>query len=71
MDITTWGFLFYSPTIISNNTFLSFFYNSDIKIRLASGPNQKDNEVYGHKFVMATRNESWGKADLHVLGKNC
>ena len=50
------------------------FHFSDIKIRLsrnkALGTNQEINEVCGHKFVLATRNESWGRADLDTLGKS-
>ena len=53
----------------------TLFHFSDIKIRLsrnkALGTDQEINEVCGHKFVLATRNESWGRADLDTLGKSC
>ena len=54
---------------------INYSYNiycliSDIKIRLGSStPGEKLNEIYGHKFVLATRNESWGKIDSDILGK--
>ena len=52
----------------------TLFHFSDIRIRLsrnkALGTNQETNEVCGHKFVLATRNESWGRADLDTLGKS-
>ena len=52
----------------------TLFHFSDIRIRLsrnkALGTNQEINEVCGHKFVLATRNESWGRADLDILGKS-
>ena len=32
-------------------------------------PGETPNELYGHKFVLATRNESWGKIDSDLLGK--
>ena len=57
----------------TNACFLSF-YNSDIKIHLAGNGDVKQdkisNEVCAHKFVLATRNESWGRSDLDMLGKN-
>ena len=52
----------------------TLFHFSDIKIRLSRNKaletNQEINEVCGHKFVLATRNESWGRADLDTLGKS-
>ena len=52
----------------------NLFYNSDIKIHLAgnsdSGLNERLTVVSAHKFVLATRNESWGKTDQDTLGKS-
>ena len=41
---------------------------SDVRIRLsASSTDQKIPEIYGHKFVLATRNESWGREESNFL----
>ena len=43
---------------------------SDVHIRLAGEtPDQATQEVFAHKFVLSTRNESWGRNELKYLGK--
>ena len=41
--------------------------DSDVKIRLASSDEQ-ETEIFGHKFILATRNELWGREDVGILG---
>ena len=70
---TKLAFPFINLPLIKTIYQLGYFYFttfSDVHIRLAGEtPDHATQEVFAHKFVLSTRNESWGRNELKYLGK--